>query len=304
MKFKNINSIFISSVVTLVVVFTLTFSFVFGILILNQYNLKTANNNQIIVYLNDLDDTEKEELTKSLYNIEGIDSLRYESKEVALEALSIELGVELPKNENPLNDAFYVYLNSKVKLDEVKKDLVNMSEISAIDFRTKAVESTMKFYNDLQSLSYKIIILVVLFSLVLIHNIIKFSIISNRKEIHEILNKGESTSNLKKAFFLQNVIQNIIATFISFGIYSYFKNRIVDSIQIVNPEYANTISNSLEILLVFVILVIAIAISWFINYYSMNKYYIEYSKDNPDCNVIISDDSVLLDDMGEEDEDK
>ena len=53
-------SIFSSSVITLVIVFIITYTFAFALLSLKSYNSKFENSNQIILYLNDIESVQED----------------------------------------------------------------------------------------------------------------------------------------------------------------------------------------------------------------------------------------------------
>ena len=150
------KGIFLSAIITLTIVFVIVEFFAFALLNLKEYSSMQANTNQVIVYLNDLDEDTKNNLSQKIIELPGVSSIRYESKEIALKIAAKELGVAIDESENPLNDAFFVYLNKSVKLDQLKTSLLNMPEISAVDFRTKALEKNINFSKGIDSLSVKV----------------------------------------------------------------------------------------------------------------------------------------------------
>lgn len=288
-------SIFSSSVITLVIVFIITYTFAFALLSLKSYNSKFENSNQIILYLNDIESEAKEKLNTKILELPGVSSTRFESKEVALKASSKELGIELPENENPLSDVFYVYLKNDVNIEKLKDSLVNMNEIKEIDFRTKALESSIAFTKNIQKLTFNSSIVLVLFGTLMIYNIIGFSVKSRRRAIHANLLNNVNPQILKNAFFMEAVIVTILATAISLVIYTGLKSFLINSITLLIPGYTVSIYFITEIMIAVAILFITIFISFIINFLVMNKYYnMEYyNLENEKINEMIESINVV-----------
>ena len=288
-------SIFSSSVITLVIVFIITYTFAFALLSLKSYNSKFENSNQIILYLNDIESEAKEKLNTKILELPGVSSTRFESKEVAIKASSKELGIELPENENPLSDVFYVYLKNDVNIEKLKDSLVNMNEIKEIDFRTKALESSIAFTKNIQKLTFNSSIVLVLFGTLMIYNIIGFSVKSRRRAIHANLLNNVNPQILKNAFFMEAVIVTILATAISLVIYIGLKSFLINSITLLIPGYTVSIYFVTEIMIAVAILFITIFISFIINFLVMNKYYnMEYyNLENEKINEMIESINVV-----------
>lgn len=288
-------SIFSSSVITLVIVFIITYTFAFALLSLKSYNSKFENSNQIILYLNDIESEAKEKLNTKILELPGVSSTRFESKEVALKASSKELGIELSENENPLSDVFYVYLKNDVNIEKLKDSLVNMTEIKEIDFRTKALESSIAFTKNIQKLTFNSSIVLVLFGTLMIYNIIGFSVKSRRRAIHANLLNNVNPQILKNAFFMEAVIVTILATAISLVIYTGLKSFLINSITLLIPGYTVSIYFVTEIMIAVAILIITIFISFIINFLVMNKYYnMEYyNLENEKINEMIESINVV-----------
>lgn len=288
-------SIFSSSVITLVIVFIITYTFAFALLSLKSYNSKFENSNQIILYLNDIESEAKEKLNTKILELPGVSSTRFESKEVAIKASSKELGIELPENENPLSDVFYVYLKNDVNIEKLKDSLVNMTEIKEIDFRTKALESSIAFTKNIQKLTFNSSIVLVLFGTLMIYNIIGFSVKSRRRAIHANLLNNVNPQILKNAFFMEAVIVTILATAISLVIYTGLKSFLINSITLLIPGYTVSIYFVTEIMMAVAILFITIFISFIINFLVMNKYYnMEYyNLENEKINEMIESINVV-----------
>lgn len=264
---------FLSAIITLTIVFIVIEFISFGLLNLQEYSSTQVSTNQVIVYLNDLDENTKNELSKKLVELPGVSSVRYESKEIALKAAVKELGVAVNEEENPLSDAFFVYINKSVKLDQLKSSLLNMPEISAIDFRTKALEQSLNFSKGIDSLTIKASSVCIVVGLFMIYNIVGLSIKSRKKEIHELLEDGVKPRKLKKKFFFESITAIFVSTILSFGIYQGIRQLLVNNIKQILPGYSATTSIIDEVIVAAILFVVAVIISLFISFFAMNRYF-------------------------------
>ncbi|WP_311695296.1 cell division protein FtsX [Sneathia sanguinegens] len=297
------KGIFLSAIITLTIVFVIVEFFAFALLNLKEYSSMQANTNQVIVYLNDLDEDTKNNLSQKIIELPGVSSIRYESKEIALKIAAKELGVAIDESENPLNDAFFVYLNKSVKLDQLKTSLLNMPEISAVDFRTKALEKNINFSKGIDSLSVKVAVVSTVICLFMIYNIVSFSIKTRKKEIHEFLEEGVKAKVLKKTFFLESVAVIFLSTLISFGLYQLIRQLLVKNIKQILPSYTTTVSILEEASVAIVLFVAAIIISAIISFFAMNRYFKIKSLEK----IIVEEndekeDATSTEEIGDEDE--
>ena len=65
---------FLSAIITLTIVFIVIEFISFGLLNLQEYSSTQVSTNQVIVYLNDLDENTKNELSKKLVELPGVSS--------------------------------------------------------------------------------------------------------------------------------------------------------------------------------------------------------------------------------------
>ena len=88
--FKNISkerSFFFSSLISLIVVFALIDMFIFTVFNINEFRSKMENSNQIIVYTKTMTEEEINTFQGKLLKTQGEQTLKYESKEIALQKL-------------------------------------------------------------------------------------------------------------------------------------------------------------------------------------------------------------------------
>ncbi|CAM3102390.1 permease-like cell division protein FtsX [Streptobacillus felis] len=266
---------FFSAVTTFILIFTLINIYIFGALNADSYRLKEEQANQVILYINDLNDEEKQALQAKVLNLDGVSSLRFVSKDVALKSLEKELNVDLSSEANPLEDAFFVHLKRDVNIDELSTKLSGLSEVSSIDLRAKVVNQTVMFSSALDYfLKYASIFLIV-FAVIIIFNIVGLTVKTRKREIHESLLEGKSKGFIKTTFFLESVLAVLISGGVSYFMYVKIREAIVNLIEkakgITAVQGFSTLEKESYVLLV--VLGITLVLVFIINYLFLNRYY-------------------------------
>ncbi|WP_073507553.1 cell division protein FtsX [Streptobacillus notomytis] len=266
---------FFSVVTTFILIFTLINIFVFGALNADSYRLKEEQANQVILYINNLNDEEKKALQEKVLNLDGVSSLRFVSKDVALKSLERELNVDLSSEPNPLEDAFFVHLRRDVNIDELNTKLSELSEVSSIDLRAKVVNQTVMFSSALDYFIKYAVIFLIIFSVIIIFNIVGLTVKTRKREIYESLLEGKSKEFIKTTFFLESVIAVLISGAISYLMYVQIRSSIVGLIEKAKGSTAvqgfSTLGKETNVL--FIVLLITLILVFVINYLLLNRYY-------------------------------
>ncbi|QXW65150.1 permease-like cell division protein FtsX [Streptobacillus moniliformis] len=274
---------FFSAVTTFILIFTLINIFVFGALNADSYRLKEEQANQVILYIKDLDDEGKKALQEKVLNLDGVSSLRFVSKDVALKSLEKELSVDLSLEPNPLEDTFFVHLKRDVNIDELNVKLSELTEVSSIDLRAKVVNQTVMFSAALDYFIKYAIIFLIIFSVMIIFNIVGLTVKTRKREIYESLLEGKSKEFIKTTFFLESVLAVLISGAVSYIMYVKIRGSIVGLIEKARGATAiqgfSTLGKETNFL--FIVLIITIILVLVINYLFLNKYYnIRYYEKN------------------------
>ncbi len=274
--FKNISkerSFFFSSLISLVVVFVLIDIFIFTVFNINEFRAKMENSNQLIVYAKTMTEEEISVFQGKLLKTPGVQTLKYESKETALQKIEKELNVDLSEEENPLSDSFYVYVSKNAKIEKMQDTLLSFPEVEELDMRAKEIEKTNKFS---KSLNYTLLfgsIGLLVFGLVLIYNLTSFGIKARKRDILDLRESGVSKLFIKFTYFLEGVLLIVLSSGLGFLVFRKLQNFIVQGINILN---ANVIAKSTtgELISIFLMsLLLGILITLFVNFVAMNGYY-------------------------------
>lgn len=168
---KEEKGTFISSIISFILVFTLVNIYMFGVINADAYRLKSEGSNQIILYLKDMTLEEKNKVQKDILALDGVSSIRYESKDLAIKSLETELGVDLSSEANPLEDTFFIYLNRDVDIMKLSTELKKFDFVSSMDLREKVIAKTVHFSQALDTFIFYSVIFLLIFSITIIINI-------------------------------------------------------------------------------------------------------------------------------------
>ena len=244
--FKNIvkeKGMFFSSLISLTIVFVLLDMFVFGIFNINDFKSKMENSNQAIVYVKTMTEDEISQFQGKLLQINGIKTIKYDSKESALGLLEQELNVDLSEEENPLLDSFYVYVDRKVNADTLKEELLKNPEIVELDMRTEEINKLNKFSEKLEQFALFGGIGSLLFTIILISNITSFSLKIKRTEIRDLIDSGIPKSKIKLAFLLEGLFLIGLSSAIGFYVFYRLQKFLIGGLTMLNSNIISKISN-------------------------------------------------------------
>ena len=274
--FKNISkerSFFFSSLISLGVVFVLIDIFIFTVFNINEFKSKMENSNQIIVYAKTMTEEEITAFQGKLLKTPGVQTLKYESKETALQKIEKELNVDLSEEENPLSDSFYVYVSKDAKIEKMKDTLLSFPEVEELDLRTKEIEKTNKFSKNLDYVLLFGSIGLLIFGLVLIYNLTSFGIKARKRDILELREAGVSKLFIKFTYFLEGMLLIALSSGLGFLAFWKLHNFIIQGINILNTNVIAK-STNVELLAIFLMsLLLGILITFFVNFIAMNGYY-------------------------------
>lgn len=276
---KEEKGAFFSSVISFILIFTMVNIFIFAVLNADSYRVKEEASNQVIVYLKDMSIEEKEQLQKDLLNLEGIDSLKYISKDVALRSLEIDLNVDLSGEANPLEDSFFIYLSRNVNIQELSSKLSAMDKFSEIDLREKIINRTVEFSNGLDSFIRNASIFFAVFAAIITYNISVLSVKARKREIHKALIKGVSKGFLKTTFFIESIISISISVAVSYLIFERIRSVIISLVTKAGNTTIIFTNQNKELAIILFVGFLAIIMSSLVNYLILKKYYnLQYYK--------------------------
>lgn len=270
---KNHKESFITNVVSMTAVFVLINLLIFAFMNIKTYVQSMENENKGIIYLNTLSEEEINNLQKSLLQENGIISLKFESKDIALQAVASELGINLNKDENPLSDAIFVYIDNDVDLTQLKNKLESYKEISEVDLRSEAINHNRLINNEINRFATFATVGVLVFTLIILYHVSTFTVKSNEKEILNDANNNMRLVFTKTSFFIENIFTFILSYILGFFVYIQIKKFILTMLTEIQPKFFFKTGFSEELAISAMILILIVFVSAFVNYVSLHRYF-------------------------------
>lgn len=273
--FRNINKekgMFFSSLISLMVVFTLLDVLLIFFYNLNDFKAKLDVSNQVIIYVKTMAEPELQDFQVKLNSTNGVKAIKFEPKERALEKLQSELGVELTDQENPLSDSFYIYVGKGANVEELKNTLKSLPEVHELDMRTTAIQNSQKFYKSLDNIVIFGLAGIGIFSVILIFNLTSVGIKSRKKDVGTLTHIGVSNNFIRFTYFLESGFLIGLASMGGFLIFRKLYGFILQGINLLNTSAVSRASRGELIALFLLSFILGIFITAIVNFSSTRKY--------------------------------
>lgn len=287
--FKNKRSTFASIVI---MSFTLL---LFGIFLmmaknLNKYAKQIQDDEHIEVYIAlDAKDSEIEELKRKIDDIKidgekAVVNIRYKSKDDAKEAMKKmlkEVGTtlkNLDSESNFLPASFLLKLSDMEKANKVKAEIEAMPSVRSVRHNQEVAGIIMNALKIIRIVSFVIILILIISSVLIISNTIKLTVFARRKEISIMKYIGATDDFIRGPFVVESLLIGIISAFIPLVLLGAIYKPIQGIIYNLNKEIGAGAASSIlsytsmlpDLILAFLVMGIGIAI--FGNIVSMRRY--------------------------------
>lgn len=227
-------------------------------------------------------DTRMQEIGEQIKNIEGINTIKFISKEegyneykenlknnaAALEGITSDL----------LPDSYRITL-SKLELNEqIQEQIKNIvgQDLDEITSSNETIATIMKIGKGIRIFTLVLLLILVLFAIVIISNTIKLTVHARRKEISIMKYVGATNSFIRGPFIVEGILIGVISAFIAILVVGLIYNGMIPNLE------QSEVVNKLEItfvtfsdmfkLLIMVYLILGIGIGVIGSSISMRKY--------------------------------
>ena len=223
------------------VIFGITMAlFVIGLLglvvIMTQRLTKTVRENfEVTVFLNkNISENQRNriesELSGSAYLLqkEGHPQLRFKSKEEAIQEFTAEVGEDFSNflGKNPLRDALIINIapnfQDSTRLDSIASHIENISGVYEASYSSGVLESIERNKIRVGLILSGLAVILLMVSILLIHNTIKLALFSQRFLIRSMQLVGATGSFIRRPFlnrsFLHGAISGVIASGMLLGL--------------------------------------------------------------------------------------
>ncbi len=240
--FKNIwnNRIMsIASVCVLISCLVLTGSAVLFTLNVDKVVKSVEGSNETTFYLSDnLSRVESVYVGRDIKKIKNIKSVEYLSKDKAIERYKKMLGEDIferMNNDNPLPDAYIVKMKDITKYKQTVDQVMAIKGVSKVASRQETADKLSKIDGLVKTLSFWIVLALMIISLFIISNTIRATMHNRRFEISIMKSVGATNHFVRVPFVVEGMALGLIAAVISTGIMVFLYDGIMNIVTSVIP---------------------------------------------------------------------
>ena len=224
---------------------------VFLILVLNMNRLASSLESQvqISVYLaDDLKKADRDDLAFDIKNMQGIESIKFVSRDEAKERLAQRLGdqkylLDALGEQNPLPDAFELTVKQPDMVETAAKAIEKMPGVEAAKYGQDVVENLFAITRLMRIFGVALMLLLAGATLFIISNTIRLTVFARRKEIAIMKYVGATDWFIRWPFLLEGLVLGfvggIIAALVLRSFYAAMAAKIYDTLAFfpLMPQY-------------------------------------------------------------------
>lgn len=184
-----------------------------------------GRQNEMVVML-DRSATEEEYLAlgEEIRAIPGVSEAVYHTKEEALDELSTELEgyaslfEDLSGEENPLYARYTVSVSEPEQMDAIGDQISEMKLVEVVRSPQLLVDTFLRLQRTVRAVSWGLVALLGVVSVVVIGNTIRLTVFARRREITIMKYVGATNAFIRLPFFVEGVTVGILAGLLSSGL--------------------------------------------------------------------------------------
>ena len=209
------------------------------------------SQNEVLIYLEDwVNDDGIDRITQQLRETDNVTSVTFISKEDGLEEWMKELGddgtlLEWLVNDNPLQDSYRIVLGDLDRMDETLDDIRLIGGIDTISASAEVARAVSAVKKSVNTTGTAIIAILAAVSLLIIHNTIRITVYTRRREISIMKYVGATNSFIRLPFLTEGILIGFlsatIAFFLLWGGYTLVAKALAES----TIDYASILLGSL-----------------------------------------------------------
>lgn len=191
---------------------------VFLILVLNMNRLAATLESQvqISVYLqDDLKPADREDLQQDIAHMQGIDSIRYVSRDEAKARLADRLGdqkylLDALGDKNPLPDSFELTVVHPDMVETAAKAIEHMNGVESAKYGQDVVEHLFDITRLMRIFGVALMVLLAGATIFIISNTIRLTVFARRKEIAIMKYVGATDWFIRWPFLMEGIVLGFI----------------------------------------------------------------------------------------------
>ncbi len=200
---------------------------------------------------NDADEEDVKEIESDIKSISNVSKYTYQTKTEVKEKMQAESDVfnTVLKNwsdeESPLKDTFQIKVKDVEKLKQTAMRIQSIDKIAVVRYGSGMVDKMIAAFNQVEKITYGIVIALIVVTVFLIVNTIKLTISARRREISIMRLVGASNFTIKTPFIIEGMILGLFGSIVPVLItmygytafYNHFDGYLYSQlIQLIKPE--------------------------------------------------------------------
>ncbi len=233
LKNKTMSFISIASVTSVLVILGIVLSMVVNI---NSFveNAKDEVNEIRVSFSSQSTKKDNDYIKEELEKINGINNVRYESKEDSFDNIKKSFGEDnalLDGIKNPLDDSYIVTIDDSEEITKLATQIEDIKGVLEVKYHKDIMENFLTTSQNIKQFGGVIIVFLLVICLVLISNTIKARVHSKKEEIEVIKYIGGSNSFVIVPFIVEGCMIGLLGSFISIAICTSMYKYILDNMQ-------------------------------------------------------------------------
>src|SRR5690625_71171 len=210
----------IASIGAVTVTLILVGAFVTLMLNINQMTLKVEEDVEVKTLIElTADEDEIKQLGEEIEAIDGVDTVRFSSKDDELKELIEGMGEQgeawtLFEQDNPLNHAYIVKAVEPQDTESIAMEIEKMDNVYKVNYGQEVVPKLFTFNNYARTIGLVLIIGLVLTAIFLISNTIKLTIMARSEEIGVMKLVGATNGFIRWPFFVEGFLLGVLGSII------------------------------------------------------------------------------------------
>ncbi|MGL5711998.1 MAG: permease-like cell division protein FtsX [Paraclostridium sp.] len=224
---KTMSFISIGSVSASLIILGIVISIVLNVNNFIETTKDEVNEIRAIVNSN-LNTQEIENIKEELKSVNGVNSVKYQTKELAFDDMKDSWGEDsylLEGMENPLDNYFIVKIQDSNEIKSIGNKINKVEGILSVNYHQDVMENFLNISNTVKKVGSIIIICLFIVCLFMISNTIRSRVYSKKEEIKIMKYVGASNGFVRAPFliegFIIGTIGATIATLVAVAIYGY-----------------------------------------------------------------------------------
>ena len=240
-------------------------------------NVKAEQGMEVFI-LGDTSQEDIEKLREQIQQIEGVNTIRYKSKEDALNQVKEQF-----KDKQHLLDGMYIFDPSYVVTltdltlnAKVQEEILQLEHVKKITSSDTTISTLVTVANGIKIVTITVLILLILISIFIISNTIKLTVHARRKEISIMKYVGATNSFIRWPFLVEGIIIGLISGALSILLIGVLYNSIANylmGLEIMDKIHVTLLGfNEMFNQIVIVYLILGVGVGVIGSMFSMKKY--------------------------------